>query len=459
MKYFWNILHTNPLVTFQILLASFLVNLLGMASSLYAMTVYGRYLTHGITATLYTLTGGLLIALVMEYGFRKIRYRLAESVVLKPERELGELVFHRMNNARTLALAQMPADLRGAIPRHLEFSQQAFNANNLLVILDVPFALLFVFAVFLLNPLLGLVTFLIVGGALIVTLLGGANQAQLVQHSMNSGQKQNVLWSASNDSDTVRAFNAAPYLLGQWQNRSGLHRYIRHAMSMSQQFFMNVGQFSAGLLTVGVTGLGASQVVQGHLDIATLIGVNILAARGLMSITRLATIYSTLAQGKESRHILQQILQLPQELEQGTAIKNFSGRLEFKDVAFRFPGGSGPLFESLELLVEPGQVLVVTGGNGTGKTTLARLLVGVLQPIRGSILADGVDVRQFFPQWWRQQLLYLPQEPFFIEGTLEENLRLFNPNLEDVAIKQLLERAGLKEFIDQHPKGIKQELP
>jgi len=144
---------------------------------------------------------------------------------------------------------------------------------------------------------------------------------------------------------------------------------------------------------------------------------------------------------------LKEFLRIPLEPNKGTALRSYSGRLELRDVAFAFPGSTGPLFESLNLRLPPGSLTVFFGRNGSGKTTLARLLAGVLEPMRGEVLVDGITLRQTAPDWWRTQLSYLPQEPTFLRGTLRENVLLAvgdgpQPDFDDV-----VRRAGLGRFL------------
>lgn len=106
------------------------------------------------------------------------------------------------------------------------------------------------------------------------------------------------------------------------------------------------------------------------------------------------------------------------------------------------------------LEIEAGHTYVVTGGNGAGKTTLARMIVGLVEPRRGQILADGVDLQQFVPEWWRKQVVYLPQEPRLLAGTLRDNIALARPDLDDAALNRLIAAAGLRKFIDRSAGGL-----
>ena len=91
---------------------------------------------------------------------------------------------------------------------------------------------------------------------------------------------------------------------------------------------------------------------------------------------------------------------------------------------------------------------------GCGKTTLAKLIVTLLEPKRGRVMADGVNLAQMAPAWWRKQIIYMPQEPEFIAGTLRENIVMLNPELPQEKLNEILKTADLRSFLDRTPEGL-----
>jgi ATP-binding cassette subfamily C protein LapB len=104
--------------------------------------------------------------------------------------------------------------------------------------------------------------------------------------------------------------------------------------------------------------------------------------------------------------------------------------------------------------VKPNTIVAVSGANGTGKTTLARLLAGVLEPGRGQILVDGLDLQQASLSWWRSQIAYLPQEPTLLNATIRENLLVVNPQADETRVGLAIQAAGLGRYLDESPDGL-----
>jgi ATP-binding cassette subfamily C protein LapB len=136
------------------------------------------------------------------------------------------------------------------------------------------------------------------------------------------------------------------------------------------------------------------------------------------------------------------------------SLARYTGSLRFDDCAFAYPKQATPIFERFDFELPAGGVVAVIGANGTGKTTLARLIVALLEPNRGRVLADGMDLRQADPTWWRQQLAYLPQEPVFFDATLRENLTVLDPVATDEDILSLCRELGVAGFVEGGPDGL-----
>lgn len=445
---------SKPLAV-QIFVASFFVNLLFLASPIFVIQILSRYVGYGFDGTLYTLTGGMLIALVLGMAFTAIRTRMCAVVSEEPDKKLQAAVLDSLARVKASALERVPQARIQEIMAGPQVVQSAYEASHIAAVLDMPFFLLFLLAITALSPWLGLITLL----AAIATLVAGRmnmTRARATDTIMREEliRHRGTVHSAIQGAETVRAFHAAPFLSRIWNEQVGRLMDLKARVVGQKSWGLAVVQGLSALLRVMIYAVGAKLVVSGDLTVGALIGISILSAKALQISTGFMQSVQLMGQADDAMRMIREFMNLPRESAGGTAMKQFSGRLEFKDVAIAFPGATGPLFESLNLVVEPGTVVGVFGANGAGKTTLARLVAGLLEPGRGQILADGVDLRQLAPEWWRRQVMYMPQEPTLLNGTYRDNLTLLDPEADAARLNEVVRRADLRRFLDATATGL-----
>lgn len=459
MKELFRRLAATPFLTAELLAASLFVNVLSILSPLMVTQILNRYTSHGYDGTLYALTSGMALATLLASGFRIARERLAAAVNAKPDAELADQTLAALATAKTAALDRVPRAKIAEVTASLQTVQAAYDVNTIQAVLDAPFCLLFLAAIGLIHPTLGLVTL----AALLISLAAGLIKTHQTRAASGAMQEagaahRGLVMSALTGSDAVRAFQAQGYLRQVWRRqRRGLEE-LRERLSRlrltGQGFQITTGEF----LRLGLYAVGAKLAVTGDVSVGALIGVSIMGSKVLSQVSLLLSAATAMGQAAKPLKELREFIALPREAERGTALKSYSGRLEIKDMAFGYSGAVGPLFESLNLRLEPGALLVVQGRNGSGKTTLARLLAGLLEPQRGQILADGVDLRQLAAPWWRSQIVYLPQEPTFLNGPLRENILAANPRLQPEGLAHVIQAAGLNRFLDESRDGLETRL-
>ncbi len=459
MKELLSRLMASPRIAVELFVSSLFANILALAGSLFVMQVLNRYVAHGVNSTLATLVAGVMIAMVLEYIFRQTRMKIARGISVIPDEYAAFKGFSILTRAKTSAMEKIPPETRREMLNGMQAVETAYNATNVTAVLDVPFSLMFVGVLYIMEPRIALVVVCFIVAVFLLGIYGQRSMRTQTSESQEaSGAGSALISSVTREADTIRAFNAGTFLRRAWRHHQGRVQGLRRDMTARQGVVQTITQSANGLMSVVVIGVGALLVVAGEMDVGLMIGANILASRALQPISKFSQLGGAFAKAREAMASFEQLNDVPLEAEQGSAITDYRGAIEFRDTAFSYEGSNTPLFESLDLQLDAGSVLIITGNNGTGKTTFARLLMGLLEPSRGQILVDGLDLQQVAPEWWRRQVLYLPQEPSLLNATIEENLRVNNPDMEADAINRAIDAAGLRRFLDESPHGLATQI-
>lgn len=451
---FRRLFHSKPLA-FEIIVCSFFVNILFLASPIFVIQILSRYIGYGFDGTLYTLTVGMLIALALSVAFTMVRTRMCAAVSVESDMALQRGVLGALATIKASTLDRISQARIQEIIAAPQQVQAAYEAHRIASVLDMPFLLLFLLAVAMLSPLLALITLMSVVLTVVLGLVGmrktrktnGLFRDAMVQH-------RNGVNSAIRGSETVRAFQGRGVLDNLWGKQlvalADFKDRLLDLNSRSTALLQGVNM----LLKVAVYAVGAKQVVNGDLTVGALIGASILSAKSLQIASNFMQTADRLGTAKDAMNIIHDFVRLPKEAVEGTGLKAYSGKLEFSDVAMAYPDATGPLFESLSMIINPGSIVGIIGSNGAGKTTFCKLLVGLVEPSRGQVLADGVDLRQLAPGWWRRQVMYLPQEPTFLNGTFRENITMPMPDIDDQELNAVIQQTDLKKYLDTTSDGL-----
>jgi len=452
-------LTSRPILFSEMLFASLFGNLLALVSPIFVILVLNRYIAHGVDTTLATLTIGTVIAIILEYIFRRVRYRFAEVINKNVDRQQDINSFFISKNSKALSFSQIPSETVRDIITSTESVRQVYSPSNICLLLDVPFAMLFLSALYFLNPTLCYITFIFVAAVSLAVLTGILSLRVPIQNMRQaSGLRVQVIDALVSSPDTIRIFDRSNFLETRWLAATDALRTLSRFIGDRQNRIQSAIRSASALLTVLIISVGALLVVDGKLDVGTMIGANILAARALMPIVGLSQQVDIWVRAGQARRSLANFAQIPLERKSGTAINNYSGNIEVKNMTFTYPNMGSTLIDEINFSVSAGEVLCISGRNGSGKTTLAKLLAGLLDPGRGQILAGGIDLQQIAPDWWRQAIMYLPQEPHFMNGSIRENFNAFNPDLTTPEIRKLLVDVGLESLADESPGGLDQPV-
>ena len=457
MKFVLNRIFLDRILFFKILVASFLVNLLALATPIYVIQVLQRYIAYGVISTLITLFFGIIFIVIFEFFFKNIRHRMARQY------ELGNIVYtnqilNKLVSIKTQIYEVSKKFRNDIINHHITNIQSTFSATNIVSIVDVPFTLIFLLALFLIHYQLGLITLFFLGLPFIVNRLLNERVHKLSQQSVVDNNNsfrlfENVLTRNS----TIKYFNILKFINNSWNLIANRTANTKENLETEKNLVSSFSGLIASLLTVFIIGWGATLAVDGQISVGALIGANILAARALMPINRLVLLQDQLSRMEDSYNELNKFSSYASEKSEGREIQDLRGKIVLEDTFFQYPEQKNPIFESLNLKINPGEIAVIVGNNGSGKSTLIKALSGILDFTRGRFFIDEIEVGQLAEKWYRRNLIYSPQEPKFVDGTIRDNL-IGDKKMEQDQFVKILTKTNLINFINSDKNGINKVL-
>jgi ATP-binding cassette subfamily B protein len=211
------------------------------------------------------------------------------------------------------------------------------------------------------------------------------------------------------------------------------------------------------LSSIAVLWWGGHRIEAGNLEVGELTAFLSYLMQILLSVMMATFMFMMVPRAEVSAERIEEVLGtdtsvVPPSNPRSTG--QLHGRLELRDVAFRYPGAERPVVEGLNLSALPGQTTAIIGSTGSGKTTLLNLVPRLFDATEGEVLVDGVSVRDLDPVRLSEAVALVPQKPYLFTGTVASNLRYGRPDASDEELWHALEIAQAKDFVSKMPDGL-----
>jgi len=439
----------------KVALAAVFINIFGLLTSLFTMTVYDRVVPNNATSSLIALTLGLAIVIIFDFILKMLRAYFVDHAGAQIDRDIGEVVFERMLAMR-LELKKGSTGALAGMMRELEALRDFFASATLTAIVDVPFIFLTLTLVAIIGGRVALVPGIMVPLVILVGWLTHPAMERLSARTMGEGlQKQSVLVEAIGGLETVKTSGAAPLLSRRW-----LKAVQQHSdSSLRQRLVSTIGvtfATSAGTISyAGVVILGVGMINERELTMGGLIACSILAGRAIAPLAQISQLLSRLTSTRTAYRQINAMMQMPPEGPTGEALKlsGVEGKIEFRGVSFKYPGAPERALNDVSFTIEPGEHVALLGRVGSGKSTVARLILALYPPEEGLVMVDGTDVRQLDPASLRTNVGAAMQESVLLTGSVRENIVLGRPGIDDEEMVRAAQISGTHQFMGQIANG------
>jgi PrtD family type I secretion system ABC transporter len=394
--------------------------------------------------------GAILVMALLD----AVRARLLAASGAALDRRLGPRVLDgllaqtaRLSGAAYLNGLRDVAALRGFL-----------GGTGLIAIFDAPWLPLFLLVIFLFHPLLGVVA---LAGALVMGALAWANERltrQPLERAQAEARRAGRLIDANvRNAEVVAALGMLPAVTRRWmrQNDAALGEQL-HAAELGGTL-TGLTKFARQFIQLAMLAAGAYLVVDQHVTPGIMIAATIILGRALAPVETLVAGWRSLVEARGAWRRLDQLLESNPPAEPGTDLPVPAGEVQAEGVTFALRSAERPIVRNVSFNLAPGESLGLIGPSASGKSTLARLIVGVWKPQAGAVRLDGADVAAWPRERLGPHVGYLPQDVELFAGTVAENVaRLAEPDPAEVI--RAAQRAHVHDLILRLPKGYDTEI-
>lgn len=433
---------------------SCVINILALTPSIYMLQVYDRVLASSNETTLLMLTllvvGLYLLSGLLEFTRSSVLIRVGNRFDMMLNQRVFTAAFERNLRRQGGNPSQAIHDLTNL--------RQFLTGNALFAFFDAPWTPIYIAVTFMVHPLLGLIT---LGGSIILFVLAyitniatqkplaEANQASIAAGAFANNHLRNA--------EVIEAMGMLPGLRSRWFGQHSRVLSLQTLASDRNARISTATRFVRISLQSLILGAGALLVIEGTITAGMMIVCSILMGKALGPVELAIGTWKQALSTRQAYARLDEMLQSAPPRGETLSLPAPKGELLLENVYASAPGGQAAILKGLNFGVKAGETVGIIGPSASGKSTLARLLVGVWPAQAGKVRLDGADVYLWNKDELGPHIGYLPQDIELFEGTIAENIARFGEP-DPAKVIQAAERAGVHEMVLRLPKGYDTRL-
>lgn len=438
----------------ELVATSLFINILSIAVPIFVLQVYDRVVFQAGLTTLQGLVAGVLLAVAFDFLLRLLRGRMVQRTAIRIDADVGRLLFGKLARLPLAALEKRTTAQWHGLQRDAELARNVVAGPPLVMVIDLPFVVIFIAVIWIIAAPIAWVLSLVVGAFLLLALLS----QRLISRSTEAERRAQadrdaVTTEMFHGRATMKALGLAPALSARWEDRqAGLVESSLRRGTLSD-IFANSGISLSLLATVAMTSVGALAIIEQDMTMGALIAANMLTNKVIQPMNQLVGMWRQLVGFRDALRRLSALFETADEVGANAIDRpRPSGHLSVRDLTFAY-GREAPVLEAVTLEIRPGQVHGIIGPNGSGKTTFLMMLQRLYPPAGGRIMLDGADLSQFSRDQLSRWIAVVPQDPFFFTGTIKENIAGGIASPSDKRVLAVAKLAGADSFIDELTDG------
>ena len=428
---------------------SFFINMLILVAPLYMLQVYDRVLVSQSVSTLLALTA-IALGLLVVYGLLEfVRSRILVRSGLKFDEHMNQTVFRAIFRSSV----QSNRDSSAQALRDMDMVREFISGGAIVAFCDAPWVPVFVAAGFLLHPALGLIS---LGGAIIIFLLAVLNEMSTRSMLQEGGavglRATNEAATSLRNAEIVQALGMISSVMNRWNRRHDESLGYQSRASDRAGAILASSRFMRLILQIAILGAGAYLALEGEITPGVMIAASIIMGRALGPVEMAVGQWKTFAASRSAYRRLDELLSSQPPTPDRMRLPDPTGRIAVESISVLPPGARTLAVKNVSIDLKPGTALGIVGPSGSGKSSLARALVGAWPIVAGKIAYDGAELSQWDPEELGPHLGYIPQDVELFSGTIAENISRFQ-EVDPDAVVDAARKAGVHDLIVSLPDG------
>ncbi len=429
---------------------SSIVNILMLTGSIFMLQVYDRVLPSGSVPTLVALALIVFVVYVFYGVLDYVRTRIMVRIGRRIEESLRNRVFDSVAQLalrRTTNAGSQPVQDLGTI-------RQFLGGQGPLAYMDMPFVPIFLLVCFLLHWMLGVVALV---SAIIIFVLAiltdRASKAPMAKANQALSKANLMTEEARRNAEALHSLGMKGAMRKQWamtQHEALDFQTRANDASATYSMFSKVFRM---IVQSAMLGMGAYLAIKHEISSGSIIASSIIMGRALAPVEQAVGGWQQFIGFRNAYDRLNRVLDMVPPEPERMKLPPPKGLIEVENLAIMLPGTDKPILQGINFKVEPGQGLGIIGPTGAGKSTLARALVGLIQPVRGSVRLDGATSEQRGDDERGALIGYLPQDIQIFDGTVAQNISRFSDEPDSTKVVEAATLANIHDFIMRLPQG------
>ncbi len=459
--WFWGTIMLSWRIYRDVFMATIFINLFVLVSPFFVRNVYNRVVPNNAIETMWWLAGGAFIAFTFDITLRIIRTYFLDLAGKKSDLILSAKLFGR---ALGMRFEGRPTSV-GTFARNIqgfETVRDFVTSASLGTVVDLPFALLFLAVI---GTMSGPLVWVPVGAIVVIVVSGiifhPIMKAEIERSSRAGSQKNGLLIESLQGLESVKATGAEGQLQRKWEEAVAYIAQCNMKSRLLSSTAGSIGTYVNQLSTIILLIFGVYLIKEGELNMGSLIAAMMLNSRAISPFIRLANIATRYNSAKAAYSSLKTVMELEQERPTEKKFihhPTFQGEIKLDQVDFSYPGAQFLALSNVSFHLKAGDKLGIIGRIGSGKSTIARLLMSLYKPLKGSIEIDGIDINQLNPTVLRRHIGIVTQDQTLFYGSIRENIVMGVPHVDDRVLNKAAELGGVMDFIRHHPEGLEMNV-